>query len=393
MKTRRSAIVQFQRCPRSRWWLYEYQGVGLEPIRQSIPLATGTAVHMGFALLLKGESIQTAVSTTLSEYDKVCESRGLDVSDLEAYSFVYREQRALIEALIRLSALRVVPKLLETYEILEVERHGEVLLTAAVDFGYRPDALMRHREDGDLYILSLKTVGQYTKLTEESFRVDMQGISEVWAREQDGLGEKVRGVQMVYLVKGKKVQQEDQPKDDIKRTRIDCPLIWGYKDQSFPPKMALRRKWQCSEPHPMRRSKWYPNGECPGDGRNHLLGEAWDAFPVWETLGVEEWMRLLDSGELGQGALDQNWVIPVPKFRNQEHIDHWLTQVKYQESKVAESVNLDEQFPQFTHTCNQYFGGKCPCYEICWGTAQEPLESGLYQLRQPETLEAGEEEE
>src|SRR6185369_4864922 len=158
--------------------------------------------------------------------------------------------------LVRLAGLRVVPRLLEIYEVLEVERldtrilHAEVggdylsaELQAALDIhgepGFQitwrsiPDALLRSRSDGGLYLLSWKTCSSLP--FDDDARVDMQGVSEAWAIQgrldtwaQDmldgksgppgwfwpeyprGSPPKIRGVQMVYLVKG---QRRDAGKD------------------------------------------------------------------------------------------------------------------------------------------------------------------------------------
>src|SRR5262245_37765345 len=43
----RSRLEELQSCPRMRYWLHEWKGSGLEPIRMRIPLATGGATHVG----------------------------------------------------------------------------------------------------------------------------------------------------------------------------------------------------------------------------------------------------------------------------------------------------------------------------------------------------------
>ena len=402
MFTRRSAIVQYQRCPRSRYWQYEFSGGGLEPIRQSIPLVTGTGVHLGLASLLNGEAPQKAISASLGWYDASCERRGLKLDDLEDYSFVYRQQRALIEAQIWLGHYRIIPKLREVYDILEVERQGQIPdFGAGVALNYRPDALLRSREDGDLYILSWKTAAQVGKWTEDDARVDMQGISEMWARKNDATpppGE-IRGVQMVFLLKGRKVPMSGQDNDvDSKQKRLDSPLIWGYQDKSFPPKLAAARYYHCTGPHPMRKSKWYPTGQCEQLGKLHRRGDDWESFPTWEAMGVAEWMRLLDAGEVAADegdVLARQWTMPVPFYRTPRQTESWLRQTRTQEERIAavtapdlvlspeiRQVVMDDVFPQYTHNCNHLFGGTCPCYELCWGppqVAESPLDSGIYQ--------------
>src|ERR1039458_1512099 len=50
--TDRSRVESYQRCQRLRFLSYHEQGIGLEPARQSLPLAVGLAVHVGLETLL-----------------------------------------------------------------------------------------------------------------------------------------------------------------------------------------------------------------------------------------------------------------------------------------------------------------------------------------------------
>ena len=100
-----------------------------------MPLATGSAVHLGLAELMTkaiggqvvvaGTDIEEAVRVAIQEFKDQCEGRGLDLGELESQSFVYNEQLALIEALVRLcSGSGFCQGYLEEYEVLEVERNG-----------------------------------------------------------------------------------------------------------------------------------------------------------------------------------------------------------------------------------------------------------------------------
>jgi hypothetical protein len=336
----------------------------------------------------------------LSWYDQQCEGRGLHVEELEDASQVYKEQRALVEGLIRLAATLVVPALLSRYDILQVEQPGVVPFVPGVDFSFRPDALMREKESGDLYILSWKTCSSWRTNTEVQARVDMQNNSELWGQEQVG-GERVAGVQMVFLVKGRKVPRSGQAGDlaeEQKQKRVDSPLVWGYRDPSFPPKFATGRFYNCTYRHPMRKSKWYPSGMCEQIGKLHKRGDEWEAFPIWEAgLSGKEWMGMLLSGEVegGQEALTSRWVMPVPVFRNSEKLRVWEAQSKLQAQRIEGAEvgqravdSFDGVFPQYTHQCTSYYGARCPCFDLCWGPpeiAQAPLQSGIYCLPEKET--------
>ena len=63
--TDRSRVLAWQRCPRLRWWNYEYGGRGIVPLNLSIPLTTGAAVHEGLAELVAGNGIEAALCAAL----------------------------------------------------------------------------------------------------------------------------------------------------------------------------------------------------------------------------------------------------------------------------------------------------------------------------------------
>lgn len=362
----------------------------------------------------------------LEAYDEVCGKRGLALSDLRSESLVYQEQRALLEALVRLGARKVLPALLSSYEVLEVERLDQELLweegpeeeDLRVLWRSIPDGLLRKKDSEELLLLSWKTSAGFPRNLES--RVDTQGVSELWALRsrlaREGRGEeagRLRGVQMVWLLKGRKTEWQEG-EDQGKPWRHSSPLVWGLRKEGFPPEYAWDTFWRCSEAHSMRKSKWYPKGECPGDGRKHKRSGEWELFPVWEAggPGVKGWMDLLESGEAGLGALPLQFLLGVPNYRPSSHLRSWLRSARAQESKVAANIeflrdyeeelrasprdldlqekflgHLDELFPQHTeHFCENTYGRPCPARELCWGPShvgERPELSGLYQLRTP----------
>ena len=310
--TSRSRILTRQRCARARYWMDEAFGTGFSPVKVAIPLATGGAVHAGLKTLMLQAldipgmlDIEDAVEDAVLEFKSECENRQLDLDALESQSFVYAEQLALTEALVRLAGTRVIPRLLELYEVLEVERLDTAPLVQDDDvhdtrdafsvlFRSIPDALVRSRADGDLYVISWKTTSEYSASRDQDARTDMQGLSEAWALEkrlarwQDRLTEArdivhpierhnvedydgetldeipawfrehvanggtsaIRGVQMIYLVKGPRRKNPDGT------YATQSPLIKGLR-RSDPtglsaPEFATERYYTCTEPHPFK---------------------------------------------------------------------------------------------------------------------------------------------
>lgn len=499
----RSRLENFHRCPRARFLMDEFMGEGLSLIRQAVPLVTGGSFHLGAALLLaqtlKGSmDIDHAVEAALDDYDIKVKDRGFALEELEDQSFVYHEQKAHVEALVRLAGMRVIPRLLEQYEVLEVEKldstmllrqgepsakcplcgydidfqdgvdtYGESLgcpncrggsvrkdeLRSELDIRWRsiPDALLRERSSGDLYILSWKTISEFGPKKDAEARVDMQGLSEAWALEQrlkeywintrtfrnpgdplappdwfyrmqghlaDGPA-KIRGIQMVYLMKGQRRKEEvkDAQGQVIQVVHKDSsPLLYGFSDGQVPAKFATSLFYQCQEPHSFR---WAKGGLCPG-GKNHKRGDEWTKFPTWETMGVKEWIRMLDSDEIpgGGNVLEGQFAIPLPQWRTEKQKTRWLRQAQAQERRIATALiaireieialietdmqsdylwdlleaRLDDSFPQHTHQCANWFGRPCPMTEICHGPehiARDPLGSGLFQIKEGLKEEGG----
>lgn len=463
-RSRRSDSI---RCARSRFWLHEAQaGTGWELIKQAVPLATGVSVHAGLAALLNGRDVEASVLIAVSKYAELCKDRGLEIDLLESQSFVFSEQRALTEALVRLAALRVIPQLLETYEVLEVEVMDRRTLYettlpqySLMDYDPRndwkivwrsiPDALLRHRESGDLYLLSWKTCSDLPR--EDDSRIDMQGVSEAWAIQErlntyagDGRSKEelfldpnvpgwfcqyqgepppqIRGIQMAFLVKGLRRKGSDvlagetltpeQLAGGGKVYKTASPLIYGYRDGGMVPKFASSRFYTCPEPHSFR---WAKGGVCPG-GKNHKLNDDWASFQVWDTLGVKEWMRMLEDGEVqnSESILDSQWALPVPNFRTLNQMENWRAQTQASEIQIAKDLlklrevegkisqddliqvlNQTSLGTQNTDVCNRWFGRKCPAWDLCWGPQhirESPELSGMYKEKTqyaPEGVEEG----
>jgi len=486
-RSSRSRIQDGMRCARARYLMHEWfadadGNGGLSPVKVAVPLATGGAVHLGLASLMRRAmeinvhwpgAIETAVVVAVDEFKTQCEGRGLDLGELESQSFVYNEQLALVEGLVRLAGLRVIPRLIEEYEVLEVEvmdsralvSHPEPYKFVAngkeqdsreftqsewsVLWRSIPDALLRSRETGDLFVLSWKTCASYDQQRDQDARTDMQGLSEPWALEgrlaqwyeklrdvrenhfdtipvldlgiprwfiESYLGasqpSEIRGVQMIYLVKGQRRKDEQ---DQTYKTQ--SPLLRGYKKDPSPglvaPEFVTDLFYTCSEPHPFRYAK---GGTCPG-GVNHKRTD-FEKFNTWETAGgVGAWLELLSKGGAGQqgiDVLDAQWIMTVPHFRPRYMTERWERQTRAMEARTARAIitvreyesalrerrethvddaeewdsyqrALDELFPQTTEKCGDWFSRKCPMWEVCHGpdeVQRDPVGSGLFQVKQ-----------
>jgi hypothetical protein len=203
--TDRSRILSFQRCPRSRWYEYHQDSLGIRSARLPLPLAVGLSVHVGLAELLQCylsvapnyKSIDEllasgvlrafendAVRAALADFATHSPALSLDTTELAAQTagvdlvalgdpaamdaqskaildevgraqreydrYLAAEQTALVEGMVRAYARRRLRVLLEQFEVLEVEREGEWLLAGGVvcsDCGTRQS---EHQREYDL---------------------------------------------------------------------------------------------------------------------------------------------------------------------------------------------------------------------------------------------------
>ncbi len=397
--TDRSRTIEHQRCPRARYWQYEYRGRGVAPIRLSIPLAVGTYVHAGLGVLLtqardmRPIDVEAAVSEAVAGYDSLIQNRGLNVEASAEMAFTYREQRALIEAMIRAWAIKQLPGFLEEFEVLEVEHEDTFILSGNVRYMgttleslswmSRADGLLRRIADDDLYVLSFKTAADWDARKQAENYHDMQGLSETYAIEQR-IGRKVMGVRMEFLLKGSRDFNKHSG-----RYEQYSPLVRAWRQQGVT-QAEDRYAW---------RYQWESEGDN-GLPVTHRLGRGWTPFYAWELQGgVKGWIDLLASGSIQSeagDALSAQFISPIPYFRHEDDIKHWLRQARAQESHVAEASlkilsarneddrteMLDAEFPQYTRSCD--WPTRCPYQDLCFGGAsQDPVGSELYVWRQP----------
>lgn len=405
----RSRLLTYQHCPRERFLEYHLLGTGVRRNRIAIPLMTGIVVHTGRAHLLNQivalgpdcvrpdlkVDVDAAVQAALDEYRAELKVRGLDVELGEDAQAVVDEQMALTEGLLRAYAKAGLPRLLEQYRVLEVEREdvwpafttahvtegpSELRLSvfAPVDFQSRADALLQERQTGDLYIDSLKTAAQYDHRKDEENRHDVQGLSEAavverrlrhdWeaAKQIENIGAaiateiapycdwlrkleaepRIMGIQMTFLVKGIRRQAYDGAP-----YQTSSPLLRGYYREGITEReFAWKAETPCPGPgHVLKQGKKGPI-LCEGK-KFHKLGVDWTPFDTYrgEGLdivgGVSGWVDMLASGTVQPDAGDPfDYIIqsPLPYFRQDRDMADWIEQAQSLEARVnAEVVELE----------------------------------------------------
>ncbi len=452
----RSRILTHQSCPRRRYFEYEVPTSGdvngVRPQRLDMNLLLGSAFHAGIECLLyysmchpanpmpDQEEIDNAVDYCLNGgkgwggYWPQVKSIGLSLEPEEDASYVYYEQAALVEALVRAYAIFVLPQVLDRFQVVDVEREERADFSIpgfTLHFLARVDGILLDKATGEIFILSLKTAKEWGKREDDSARHDMQGLSETrvveqrlakwheevmswkveeveppigpwpdanqidWPRIEKECGvprwfyeraiagapPTVSGVIMQYALKGRR---ENSPKGSGKYC-FNNALIRPWKkadDLNFGGAYAIRYEFQDQM------------------GGNHRLGKGWNRVNIWEDMGVKKWIDLVASTEIqgfGPGsAIAAQFILPIEYFRNTEDMDRWERQVVAQEKRVTEGrvimkavtgtpnfeTRLDEEFPMHTRACD--WPTKCSFQEVCFGPKaylHDPLSSGLYTIR------------
>jgi hypothetical protein len=460
--TDRSRVLAAHQCPRKRLLEYELPlggSGGVVPIRLNMDLVVGSAFHRGVQSLLLSHHVESPVPTSVDDavkdalegagdwegYWPLVKSRGLVLGDKEDAGYVYYEQASLIEALIRGYAAFVLPQLVSRFDVVEVEREDVGTFQGSdpdtvIKFGMRGDALLLEKDSNDLYILSLKTTKEWGKKVEDTYRHDMQGLSEIMVVEErlkewhdllntamtrsdvrhyestipswfihryaTGALPTVFGIKMEFALKGRK---SEYPKGSG---------VWSYSN-------PLIRPWKKSDDLGGVEQYAFEYEYQDPMGGNHRLGKGWRRVNIWEDIGVKAWVDKLSSESL-QGldpgrAIAGQFVLPMEYYRNEEDMKDLEAEIVGQEEEIQRGVGLlrealgeypsgqetsasrlgsgassgDHRGDRLRQVLGKYFRKqtkscdwptKCEYQEVCFGPREytlNPLSSQLYQIRTP----------
>lgn len=379
----RSRILSYLRCPRERWLNYHFNGTGITSGQLRVPLGTGTHVHAGLEALLKGAGVESAVSLATSAYQAEADAALSAMSThLDHYDYTVEEQVALVEALVRVYAIKGLPALLADYEVIEVESEYEWPLAPGQIMMSRLDGLLRRRNDGGLYVLSFKTdTGARLDDKLPDAQLDLQGLTEPLAMLMTR-GDVAAGVKMEWLVKG-------SWKEEVRGNGLhyqDSYLVRPYRRDLAV--TGAEWAWQYYTPCPGIEHKILGgNGRlwtCKGDSRTHGLGPSWERVPVWRHMPIKEWVDILAAVPPEQGnPLGGVLYLPPPIMRRERDMYSAKRTITALERSIDERLAilaqhtagtqpmieaLDVVFPAtgaYTNQCNHSFGGTCQFYPVC----------------------------
>jgi hypothetical protein len=427
-------VVGQQRCAMARYLGYHAgrHGTGYRRTSQSVPLATGSAVHKGLELLggwlleyqhAHGGARPTepewrpvvawAASEAAARYVIKAEARGFVGEDAvanEARATLIAEQRTLIEALVWVWALIRLPYLLPLYRVLNVEQEETFVLACTCGLGEsitdwtthaardcqgivqqgRADWLLESVESGGIAYVEFKTKASGQAFWEHAWEHAGQLQINMKAASMR-LGKPVSEAFIDILFKGWRGRDKGAPPEERKYQH--SPLCSGYYQPAAPPFRLA--EWQA-------RYKWV--GE---DGKGHTLPKTYERRGIWEDpdLTVEDWVtdylndldranlikvlgpyppqsRRLDQAMSAIVAEELHWQEVVEGLRVREIYgpadrpagDWPATQPPEVDLQIARSwacTNFDDSPCDFVPICNREPG---------W---ESPLGMGIYEIRTP----------
>lgn len=393
-------------------------GYGIARKAESLPLTTGSAVHVGTQALgewarqhpeaetLPLEVIREAATTARSQYEQRARARGLvGFAEPERIEQIVGEQSSLIGGLIWCCGLEFFPWLLASYQVIEVEteevyvvgctcglgdgvgtpEEHETRDCAGIGFMSKPDLLTRARARIDSHqYWEYKTTSRLTKAWQEQWEVKIQFHAGVVGVEKR-LGIRVDETYVVGLWKGDRRENSEGVRQ---QSSVCC---YGYKREAKPP--LHEEGWE---------ALWEDKSRTP----QRLDYRTWKKSPIWEqdfeqgVEPVEYWIRWLPP------AIRQQQLAIVGPFNRQEVlIDGFFRELVPAERKwqagiwevyqalaenafewSAPSVQavISEHF-QRSWACRK-FGSEhsCQFVDLCFqkNGYEKPLDNG-YVLRRP----------
>jgi len=366
---------------------------------------------------LAEQMIAQARELGMSEQDIAGIAQGMDpaIARSEFERYLFAEQSALVEALVRAYARRRLQPLLSEFEVLEVEREGEWKLSSwkpgwpmapedehdyELWFMSRPDALLRHRQSNELYLLSYKTTGQWDVRKARDIEHDMQGLSEgveverrlakwyeeiqeyspdlkSWAEATGtsvamakylatvGAAPRIHAIRYEFLLKGERWKD----KELSARLGIECRSQQSHLIRQY---VATSTPKKGDGGYSVGDVCWSWDFYRPEDDKDSKLAwQNWKSRAVffeseWESGAIKKWIDKLDQSEIlmsGEDStvglvprqlgwksaaqamgvtkehpLDKVFVPAVTIYRNDDQLRDWVEQVEHAEREVAQHV-------------------------------------------------------
>ena len=350
------------RCARKRYLSTAFgpTGYGITASSESLPLATGLAVHEGiegFArILLKEdrlptqEEVRAIVSASQAAYREKVDARGfLGMLQGPATDETIEEQATLIAGLIWAARLKFLPWLHQGYKVISAEEERLHFLSCTCGAGpleaaehirrgctgvalmLRRDLLAQRRGTSTLAYFAAKTTGWESEAWAEQWETDPQLALGTLDCEQT-YGMEVTELYILGIGKGRRVKDKADPDQ---RKRQLSPLCYGYCRPGNPP---------------LSTDDWLPayewvdeNGETKRASRQHKRRGVWELVKSdWTTWGAyhaqdpdmppeEFWVRQLPTS-----VLDKVCFLLGPMNRQDQQLTSLRTSMAADEERWRE---------------------------------------------------------
>lgn len=367
----RSRTVTDWKCPRARYWGYEYLGRGIRPETTSLALSTGIIIHDAMAAIATYErdkpfsNIDVPIDTIANlAFQQMYEALvPEDIQTTEQVTFG-KEQASLTEGMIRGFYKHVWPRLMSDYpKIVAIEQEVEYPIDPEGGFVFmaKPDLLLENSE-GDMVYVEYKSTSSKQEKWINSWDTAVQLHSSIKAVEHT-LGKAPDYVQIVGLYKG----YESYGKQN-------SPFCYAYMKKGNPPFTSDIISYEYKS-----GLKRYPTWELPG--------------------GVKEWVE-----GMPEEVLVNQFPMTMPITINDDLIESFFKQRLVREkeigtydksnhsSQLPSNQGVDEEhlrdtiFPQRFDQCTPSFGYGCEFKRLCHGGPNMDGINGLpngFNFREP----------
>lgn len=227
--TDRSRIVTREECERKRFLQYDFdiQGApvrGLQRKEMSLPLLTGDELHIAHARVLGGHSVESTVANIIKSYHERVEKRGVyGEGDMES---LITEQTNLLIGMLTAFNYLWVPRILEEYDVISIEKPQQWQLAPGLVLNLREDTSLRRKADGQRVTLDYKSIPYITDDAQKKLERSRQTTLYVLAAEEL-YGEPV---EIAYLQSAKGMRRKDTAKSSpFYEQKIQAsPYLYAY---------------------------------------------------------------------------------------------------------------------------------------------------------------------
>lgn len=334
----RSRVVADWKCPRARYWGYEYGGRGVTSPRLSLELFLGSSIHDGLAAFAHGVDVDEVAKAAHEQvYKTLMEHSSAD--EYESVDFA-NEQAALVEGLLRGFYRYVWPALMSTYPKIRAVEQEMLYEHGGLKFMSKPDLVVEGPE-GLVYIEYKSTSSKRAEWV-NAWGTAVQLHSTIRAIERT-LGEKVSHVIVQGLYKG----YESYGKQS-------SPFCYAYARGGTPPFTVGDVRYDYA-PGYRRTATWQLEG------------------------GVARWVA-----EMPDHILAQQFPQSPPILVKDDLVEAFFRQRTSREEQIRlcmisspTQADLDDCFPQKFDQCTPSFGHPCGFRQLCHGGVDDPFAIGF----------------